>query len=57
MSIAPKRTPYLFDEADWKMRRLNKDGTLLEPVPAVRDSAAIRDSAVVKDSTLVQNTR
>jgi hypothetical protein len=28
MAIAPKRTPYLFDEAEWKMRPMNRDGSV-----------------------------
>jgi hypothetical protein len=63
LAIAPDRSGYLFDEAGWRLRRLDRDGAVIrDNLPAadstiVRDSAAVRDSALAKDSTVVQNTR
>ena len=41
MSVAPNRNAYLFDEAGWTLRRLNKDGSVA------------KDSTVATDSTVV----
>src|SRR6478752_10251074 len=37
MSIAPQRTPYLFDEAAWKMRPLDRNGAVIKESPGLRD--------------------
>ena len=57
MSVTPDRAAYLFDEAGWALRRLNKDGTVVRDSAVVKDSTAVSGSALVKDSALVQNTR
>jgi hypothetical protein len=48
MSVAPDRIPYLFDEAGWRMHRLNRDGTV------VKDSVRVRkDSVMAQKDTAV----
>ncbi len=50
ISVAPGRSPYLFDEARWAMHPLQKDGTTI-----LKDSVVVRrDSVVVQEDSTAQ---
>ena len=50
ISVAPGRSPYLFDEARWAMHPLQRDGTTI-----LKDSVVVRkDSGVVQEDSTAQ---
>ena len=56
LSIAPERTGYLFDEAGWRLLRLDRNGAVVKDSIAIKDSTAVRDSSAVKDSAVVKDS-